>query len=248
MASGVFPCRVGGGCHHVASPFFFRSIFFFSKSILFRGGARAAAEKRDTPARSQGFRTEGKEPRGVVVSLPTLGGHFSRANPNSPVTSACPQATHRPGSPANFRGGVRRKFAAPAAHLHASRPRRLSARARPVRPCLGPCPCPATATMNKLYIGNLNESVTPADLEKVFAEHKISYSGQFLVKSGYAFVDCPDEHWAMKAIETFSGKSAATSPGNTHTNKRNPGTTGTCSFSCLARQLFPGPGGLGLRP
>ena len=48
--------------------------------------------------------------------------------------------------------------------------------------------------MNKLYIGNLNESVTPADLEKVFAEHKISYSGQFLVKSGYAFVDCPDEH------------------------------------------------------
>ena len=61
--------------------------------------------------------------------------------------------------------------------------------------------------MNKLYIGNLNESVTPADLEKVFAEHKISYSGQFLVKSGYAFVDCPDEHWAMKAIETFSGKS-----------------------------------------
>jgi RNA recognition motif-containing protein len=72
--------------------------------------------------------------------------------------------------------------------------------------------------MNKLYIGNLNESVTPADLEKVFAEHKISYSGQFLVKSGYAFVDCPDEHWAMKAIETFSGKSAATSPENTHTH------------------------------
>ncbi|XP_062451607.1 insulin-like growth factor 2 mRNA-binding protein 1 isoform X2 [Rhea pennata] len=60
--------------------------------------------------------------------------------------------------------------------------------------------------MNKLYIGNLNESVTPADLEKVFTEHKISFSGQFLVKSGYAFVDCPDEQWAMKAIETFSGK------------------------------------------
>uniref|UniRef100_A0A8C9FRE1 RRM domain-containing protein n=1 Tax=Pavo cristatus TaxID=9049 RepID=A0A8C9FRE1_PAVCR len=60
--------------------------------------------------------------------------------------------------------------------------------------------------MNKLYIGNLNESVTPADLEKVFNDHKISFSGQFLVKSGYAFVDCPDEQWAMKAIETFSGK------------------------------------------
>ncbi|KFO34941.1 Insulin-like growth factor 2 mRNA-binding protein 1 [Fukomys damarensis] len=54
------------------------------------------------------------------------------------------------------------------------------------------------------------ESVTPADLEKVFADHKISYSGPFLVKSGYAFVDCPDEHWAMKAIETFSGKRTPT--------------------------------------
>ncbi|XP_032058700.1 insulin-like growth factor 2 mRNA-binding protein 1 isoform X3 [Aythya fuligula] len=60
--------------------------------------------------------------------------------------------------------------------------------------------------MNKLYIGNLNENVTPADLEKVFNDHKISFTGQFLVKSGYAFVDCPDEQWAMKAIETFSGK------------------------------------------
>ncbi|XP_014744875.1 PREDICTED: insulin-like growth factor 2 mRNA-binding protein 1 [Sturnus vulgaris] len=60
--------------------------------------------------------------------------------------------------------------------------------------------------MNKLYIGNLPEGVTAAELEKVFAEHRISFSGHFLVKSGYAFVDCPDEHWAMKAIETFSGK------------------------------------------
>lgn len=109
-----------------SAPFF----FFFFKSILFRGGARAAAEKRDTPARSQGFRTEGKEPR-RVARLPVLRRHFSRANPNSPVTSVCPQAAHPPGAPDNFRGGVRRKFAAPAARLHAARPRRLSARARP---------------------------------------------------------------------------------------------------------------------
>lgn len=60
--------------------------------------------------------------------------------------------------------------------------------------------------MNKLYIGNLPEGVTAAELEKVFTEHQISFSGQFLVKSGYAFVDCPDEQWAMKAIETFSGE------------------------------------------
>lgn len=102
--------------------------------------------------------------------------------------------------------------------------------------------------MNKLYIGNLNESVTPADLEKVFAEHKISYSGQFLVKSGYAFVDCPDEHWAMKAIETFSGKSAATSPGEkkkqNHTTKSQNNGDPQLLFSCPP--TLPGPAGLGL--
>ncbi|MGH0135504.1 UNVERIFIED_CONTAM: hypothetical protein FKN15_015031 [Acipenser sinensis] len=58
--------------------------------------------------------------------------------------------------------------------------------------------------MNKLYIGNLSESVTPEDLEKVFQDSKISFTGQFLVKTGYAFVDCPDDQWAMKAIEAFS--------------------------------------------
>ncbi len=61
-------------------------------------------------------------------------------------------------------------------------------------------------TMNKLYIGNLDENVTAEDLVKTFEEHKIPYSGQFLMKTGYAFVDCPDDQCAMKAIETFSGE------------------------------------------
>uniref|UniRef100_A0A673K1L5 Insulin-like growth factor 2 mRNA-binding protein 1 n=1 Tax=Sinocyclocheilus rhinocerous TaxID=307959 RepID=A0A673K1L5_9TELE len=60
--------------------------------------------------------------------------------------------------------------------------------------------------MNKLYIGNLDENVTAEDLVKTFEDNKIPYSGQFLMKTGYAFVDCPDDQWAMKAIETFSGK------------------------------------------
>eukprot|EP00066_Takifugu_rubripes_P012646 XP_011601912.1 PREDICTED: insulin-like growth factor 2 mRNA-binding protein 1 [Takifugu rubripes] len=60
--------------------------------------------------------------------------------------------------------------------------------------------------MHKLYIGNLGESVTAEDLGKTFDDHKIPYTGQFLMKTGYAFVDCPDDQWAMKAIETFSGK------------------------------------------
>ncbi|XP_075879781.1 insulin-like growth factor 2 mRNA-binding protein 1 isoform X2 [Nelusetta ayraudi] len=60
--------------------------------------------------------------------------------------------------------------------------------------------------MHKLYIGNLGENVTAEDLGKAFDDNKIAYSGQFLMKSGYAFVDCPDDQCAMKAIETFSGK------------------------------------------
>ncbi|XP_039198045.1 insulin-like growth factor 2 mRNA-binding protein 3 isoform X3 [Crotalus tigris] len=60
--------------------------------------------------------------------------------------------------------------------------------------------------MNKLYIGNLGENVCPMDLESIFKESKIPFTGQFLVKTGYAFVDCPDENWAMKAIEALSGK------------------------------------------
>ncbi|KAK7929709.1 hypothetical protein WMY93_006104 [Mugilogobius chulae] len=60
--------------------------------------------------------------------------------------------------------------------------------------------------MHKLYIGNLGDTVTAEDLGKTFDEHKIPYSGQFLMKTGYAFVDCPDDQCAMKAIETISGK------------------------------------------
>lgn len=60
--------------------------------------------------------------------------------------------------------------------------------------------------MNKLYIGNLSENAAPADLESVFKDAKIPASGPFLVKTGYAFVDCPDESWALKAIEALSGK------------------------------------------
>lgn len=64
--------------------------------------------------------------------------------------------------------------------------------------------------MHKLYIGNLGDGVTAEDLGKTFDDHKIPYSGQFLMKNGYAFVDCPDDQWAMKAIETFSGEFSCT--------------------------------------
>nr|XP_020039991.1 insulin-like growth factor 2 mRNA-binding protein 3 isoform X2 [Castor canadensis] len=60
--------------------------------------------------------------------------------------------------------------------------------------------------MNKLYIGNLSENAAPSDLESIFKDAKIPVSGPFLVKTGYAFVDCPDDSWALKAIEALSGK------------------------------------------
>ncbi|XP_041102256.1 insulin-like growth factor 2 mRNA-binding protein 3 isoform X1 [Polyodon spathula] len=60
--------------------------------------------------------------------------------------------------------------------------------------------------MNKLYIGNLSEDASPVELESLFKEWNIPFSGPFLVKTGYAFVDCPDDNWAMKAIDTLSGK------------------------------------------
>lgn len=108
--------------------FFFRSIFF--KSILFRGGARAAAEKRDTPALSEGVsdRREGAALRRPPPSAPRA------LLPGSPRTLPRPPCALPPPSPPrapdNFRGGVQRKFAALAAGLPASWPRRLAACAR----------------------------------------------------------------------------------------------------------------------
>ncbi|XP_051760590.1 insulin-like growth factor 2 mRNA-binding protein 2a isoform X1 [Ctenopharyngodon idella] len=60
--------------------------------------------------------------------------------------------------------------------------------------------------MNKLYVGNLSPSVTVEDLKELFSERKLPVTDQVLLKSGYAFVDFPDQNWAIKAIETLSGK------------------------------------------
>ncbi|CAL8321643.1 unnamed protein product [Merluccius merluccius] len=59
--------------------------------------------------------------------------------------------------------------------------------------------------MNKLYVGNLSPSVTVEDLKQLFCERKLPVADQILLKSGYAFVDFPDQNWAIKAIETLSG-------------------------------------------
>ncbi|KAG7502607.1 insulin-like growth factor 2 mRNA-binding protein 2 isoform X1 [Solea senegalensis] len=60
--------------------------------------------------------------------------------------------------------------------------------------------------MNKLYVGNLSPSVTVEDLKQLFGERTLPVPEQVLLKSGYAFVDFPDQNSAIKAIETLSGK------------------------------------------
>ncbi|XP_076005822.1 insulin-like growth factor 2 mRNA-binding protein 3 [Genypterus blacodes] len=60
--------------------------------------------------------------------------------------------------------------------------------------------------MNKLYIGNVSAEATEEDFETIFEQWKIPHSGPFLLKTGYAFVDCPDEKSALKAITLISGK------------------------------------------
>ncbi|XP_032802348.1 insulin-like growth factor 2 mRNA-binding protein 3 isoform X2 [Petromyzon marinus] len=61
--------------------------------------------------------------------------------------------------------------------------------------------------MNKLYIGNVSEATSAADLEGLFAERQLPWLGHFVLKAGgYAFVDCPDDTSALRAIETLSGK------------------------------------------
>lgn len=68
--------------------------------------------------------------------------------------------------------------------------------------------------MNKLYVGNLSPSVTVEDLKQLFGERKLPVADQVLLKSGYAFVDFPDQNWAIKAIETLSGKCICSSKGS----------------------------------
>ncbi|XP_068185790.1 insulin-like growth factor 2 mRNA-binding protein 2a isoform X2 [Antennarius striatus] len=60
--------------------------------------------------------------------------------------------------------------------------------------------------MYKLYIGNLSPSVTVEDLKQLFVERHLPVPDQILLKSGYAFVDFPDQNSAIRAIETLSGK------------------------------------------
>uniref|UniRef100_A0A8C4WZK2 Insulin like growth factor 2 mRNA binding protein 3 n=1 Tax=Eptatretus burgeri TaxID=7764 RepID=A0A8C4WZK2_EPTBU len=84
--------------------------------------------------------------------------------------------------------------------------------------------------MNKLYIGNVSENASASDLQTIFSERRLPVSGHFLLKSGYAFVDCPDESSALRAIEMLSGKVEL------------HGKTLEVEYSVQRKQRFPVPG------
>ncbi|XP_076349461.1 insulin-like growth factor 2 mRNA-binding protein 1 isoform X2 [Tachypleus tridentatus] len=60
--------------------------------------------------------------------------------------------------------------------------------------------------MNQLYIGNLPVEATEESLRELFYERsKVVPKNVLVKKGGYAFVECPDEQTAKKAIELLNG-------------------------------------------
>lgn len=60
--------------------------------------------------------------------------------------------------------------------------------------------------MHKLYIGNLNPSVSDGTLRGLLDEHGV-VATNLLLKRTYAFVDCPDQENVDKAIDKLNGMS-----------------------------------------
>lgn len=61
-------------------------------------------------------------------------------------------------------------------------------------------------TMSKLYIGNLPSDMNEAGLRQLFVEQNLSCTNILVKRGGYAFVDCPDQSSADKAIDKLNGK------------------------------------------
>lgn len=61
-------------------------------------------------------------------------------------------------------------------------------------------------TMSKLYIGNLPSDINEMNLRQLFAEQNLSCTNVLVKRGGYAFVDCPDQSSADKAIDKLNGK------------------------------------------
>lgn len=65
-------------------------------------------------------------------------------------------------------------------------------------------------TMSKLYIGNLPSDMNEAGLRQLFVEQNLSCTNILVKRGGYAFVDCPDQSSADKAIDKLNGECGQT--------------------------------------
>lgn len=61
-------------------------------------------------------------------------------------------------------------------------------------------------TMSKLYVGNLSADVSESSLRQLFLDNNISCGAILVKRGGYAFVDCPDQSSADRAIDKLNGK------------------------------------------
>lgn len=59
--------------------------------------------------------------------------------------------------------------------------------------------------MNKLYVGNLPADVNEGTLRQLFLDKGVNCTNVLVKKGGYAFVDCPDQTTADRAIDSLNG-------------------------------------------
>ncbi|CAH1113979.1 unnamed protein product [Psylliodes chrysocephalus] len=60
-------------------------------------------------------------------------------------------------------------------------------------------------TMSKLYVGNLPNETNENKLRQLFVEQNLSCTNILIKRGGYAFVDCPDQSSADRAIDKLNG-------------------------------------------
>ncbi|CAG9832896.1 unnamed protein product [Diabrotica balteata] len=60
-------------------------------------------------------------------------------------------------------------------------------------------------TMSKLYVGNLPNEINENKLKQLFAEQNLSCTSILIKRGGYAFIDCPDQSSADRAIDKLNG-------------------------------------------
>lgn len=60
--------------------------------------------------------------------------------------------------------------------------------------------------MSKLYIGNLPQDATEAALRQLLEDSSVVCGAILVKRGGYAFVDCPDQSAADKAIDKLNGE------------------------------------------